>query len=551
MSDILQTLFQRSTVEPSMSLYILDCVNAVVAGNPTKAVPVDLVDFWFYSVEHSDKAHVLNAALQFLSAPLPPRTDLSGGDLGAVSETFSAWRKLKRTVTLWLGNAIAFLAEENPWEERTAVSLTASEGLLTTDLLSAEVTQSPLLMSTISHFVHDLMTGPWESKLAAAKALACIAIQCQEPYRIQIYSVFKGLESSEERDLLGLSSVLSEVTVLLDQIYAGQIMIDECVAKWGGGFSSWPPEMIESVRNRHEQLLEAILKHCQVPTDLFFPLGPRSRALILGEDVPDKDQRHYHRQSSVSFEPLQAQYSDYLRQGSLQVDESFEQERFEEYIDDEEASVRNPTEEEQVELFLRGSQRTKDFMNTPSLREIVAQSSEVAASTPGFNKSYSNVSERDQMQNRAADLYPVEETQQYEAEVTESPYSYEDEASPIHAEPWEASPQGSNGSLTEEERNRKMSAEAENPFNQGMQPYEIGFDAPQQRVQIQEGFPKRAAVLFDFEAEMEGELTVNIGDIIDVLSEIEGGWYFATVQNVMGIKSEGIVPCDYVELQEV
>lgn len=30
-------------------------------------------------------------------------------------------------------------------------------------------------------------------------------------------------------------------------------------------------------------------------------------------------------------------------------------------------------------------------------------------------------------------------------------------------------------------------------------------------LQIQEGFPKRAAVLFDFEAEMEGELTVNIG----------------------------------------
>ena len=81
---------------------------------------------------------------------------------------------------------------------------------------------------------------------------------------------------------------------------------------------------------------------------------------------------------------------------------------------------------------------------------------------------------------------------------------------------------------------------------------------------MQEGFPKRAAVLFDFEAEMEGELTVAIGtslslfspvtsflgDIITVMSEIEGGWYFASVQNVMGMKNEGIVPCDYVELQE-
>jgi len=36
-----------------------------------------------------------------------------------------------------------------------------------------------------------------------------------------------------------------------------------------------------------------------------------------------------------------------------------------------------------------------------------------------------------------------------------------------------------------------------------------------------------------------------------VLGEIEGGWYFASVKNVMGIKKEGIVPCDYVELQEI
>lgn len=42
-----------------------------------------------------------------------------------------------------------------------------------------------------------------------------------------------------------------------------------------------------------------------------------------------------------------------------------------------------------------------------------------------------------------------------------------------------------------------------------------------------------------------------VGDIIEVLSEIEGGWYFAKVENVLGIKSEGVVPCDYVELQDL
>ena len=157
----------------------VDCLNAAVAGNPVNAVPVDLVDFWFYSVEHSNKAHVLNAAVQFLGSPPPPRASMLNGrsfasasvshfldlgDQGSVSETCSAWRKLKKTVTLWLGNAIVFLAEDHPWQEREAVSLATDQMLTTSDMLSAEVTQSPLLMSTISHFVHDLVTGSWETR---------------------------------------------------------------------------------------------------------------------------------------------------------------------------------------------------------------------------------------------------------------------------------------------------------------------------------------------------------------------------------------------------
>ena len=362
-----------------------------MAGNPVNAVPVDLVDFWFYSVEHSDKAHVLNAAVQFLGSPPPPRASMLNGrsfasapfshffldlgDQGSVSETCSAWRKLKRTVTLWLGNAIVFLAEDHPWQEREAVSLATDQTLTTSDLLSAEVTQSPLLMSTISHFVHDLVTGSWEtrypirstfprslpisgvSRLAAAKALTCIAIQCQEPYRIQIYTVFKGLLPSA--DLFGLNATLSRVLELLDQMYAGAIMIDACVEQWGGNFASWPAEMAESVQTRHAVLLEEILRHCQVPTDLFFPLGPKSRALILGEDVPET----LPRQTTVGFEPPQAQYSDYLRHGSVQFEEGYELEPNEEVsvaVDEEETT--GFTGERTIEQYIRGSQRTREYM---------------------------------------------------------------------------------------------------------------------------------------------------------------------------------------------
>lgn len=48
-------------------------MNAIVAGNPSKIRPVEIVDFWSQAFEQANKTLVLRAALQFLEAPLPPR----------------------------------------------------------------------------------------------------------------------------------------------------------------------------------------------------------------------------------------------------------------------------------------------------------------------------------------------------------------------------------------------------------------------------------------------------------------------------------------------
>ena len=136
-------------------------------------------------------------------------------------------------------------------------------------------------------------------------------------------------------------------------------MIDACVEQWGGNFASWPAEMAESVQTRHAVLLEEILRHCQVPTDLFFPLGPKSRALILGEDVPET----LPRQTTVEFEPPQAQYSDYLRHGSVQFEEGYELEPNEEVsVAVEEEETTGFTGERTIEQYIRGSQRTREYM---------------------------------------------------------------------------------------------------------------------------------------------------------------------------------------------
>ena len=131
-------------------------------------------------------------------------------------------------------------------------------------------------------------------------------------------------------------------------------MIDACVKQWGGNFASWPAEMAESVQTRHAVLLEEILHHCQVPTDLFFPLGPKSRALILGEDVPET----LPQQTTVGFEPPQAQYSDYLSHGSSYLGEGYEPEAAVEEEDTTTGFSGEPT----IEQYIRGSQRTRDYM---------------------------------------------------------------------------------------------------------------------------------------------------------------------------------------------
>lgn len=50
-----------------------------------------------------------------------------------------------------------------------------------------------------------------------------------------------------------------------------------------------------------------------------------------------------------------------------------------------------------------------------------------------------------------------------------------------------------------------------------------------------------ASVMYDFVAELEGELTVVTGDVIQILEEREGGWYWVRLG-----ENEGLVPCAYV-----
>ena len=54
---------------------------------------------------------------------------------------------------------------------------------------------------------------------------------------------------------------------------------------------------------------------------------------------------------------------------------------------------------------------------------------------------------------------------------------------------------------------------------------------------------KKAKVTFEYEAHDYGELTLHVGDVIDVLWEAEDGWWYGNLNGMFGL-----LPSSFVEL---
>lgn len=173
--------------------------------------------------------------------------------LASATEAATSWKKLQRIATWWLGEASNFICEEFVGEEFSPI-LANAYGMDAPSILATEYMRNPLLATTISHLQQSLLTGQWGVRLAAAKSLMKIAFQSGEPFRIQIYKIFKeillGIEEDAGMDPFGVVSVLQPVIDLLDAMYSGQAVVEGCINKWGGSLDTWPPEAEESLQKR-------------------------------------------------------------------------------------------------------------------------------------------------------------------------------------------------------------------------------------------------------------------------------------------------------------
>lgn len=180
----------------------------------------------------------------------------AGSDLVSLAhatEAATSLRKLRRIATWWLGEAANFISDEYVEEEFTPI-LADAYGMSPSDIIATECMRNPLLATTVSHLQQSLLTASWSVRHAAAESLIKIAFKSGEPFRIQIYKLFKevlsGVEDEVGMDPFGLIIVLNPAIDILDAMYSGQAVIEGCIKRWGGMLYDWPEAAAQSLHQR-------------------------------------------------------------------------------------------------------------------------------------------------------------------------------------------------------------------------------------------------------------------------------------------------------------
>lgn len=271
-------------------------------------------------------AAVVQRCLAWLSQPAPavalPPAGASESMVSAAAKQAAAWLQLQRFVAWWLGENANFATSIYAWDGghtvaaslaavASAASVAASKaggGLGEAELLAcASAAHSPVLAATIGHLHRAIGAAGWELRVAAAQALAKIAVRSCEPYRIQCYSLLQSAVApaaasspgfsgaavgsatgaalpaadAAAADPLGLRGALSPALQVLDALYASETKLEQLVTQYGKTPAGWPPAALASLRQHSDALVAAICNHvCFVPKAIYFPLGPRSKALL-------------------------------------------------------------------------------------------------------------------------------------------------------------------------------------------------------------------------------------------------------------------------------
>ena len=320
---------------PGNAPLFLEYASGVVGIAPEAIDLQKVVALWNAASDHessgSSRNAALVAALAALRSPLPPSAfSVAGASYHralAAARSDAGWTSFVATASWWLGERANALCGEKSGNELKSVLLAGQEAELDSEsdstdheseqevehdidpldgksLINAHVDRNPSLSVVISALHDVILSGNWQLRASAARAIGKIAVRSGEPYRLQCYSILVSLSvGTRGQDPLGLQSVVKSSIGALDQIYGSQAVIDTLWNEYGDDMDEWPDDIIESVYKRSEYMRDLIEKTvCSLPKSQFNVLG--LRAMKLCEQYQGEEESSIVQEEDISGSTL-------------------------------------------------------------------------------------------------------------------------------------------------------------------------------------------------------------------------------------------------------
>ena len=274
---MLSAVLRCAQAKPREAATFLGHASAVVGMAPAGLDLTKITDLWDAAAAagKEGRAAVLAAVLDVLSAPPPPTalprpgTAADGAEAARAAKEEDGWTAFVATAVWWLGEHANHLCDEYCGRKLPPLAADGTSGGGKGSGAAAAAAAGPQLLRAyggrkpmLSHIIdaqHSLaLTGVWQLRLAAVRALAKLGVRSGEPYRLRCYSLLAGLGggggSGGAADPLGLQAATRPALALLDKVYSTQAVLERLWQQQGGDVEGWPPEVLASLQKRSRDL---------------------------------------------------------------------------------------------------------------------------------------------------------------------------------------------------------------------------------------------------------------------------------------------------------
>lgn len=283
---------------PGDAPLFLEYASGVVGIAPEAVDLHKVAALWDAACDQSNKEAALVAALTALRSPLPPSAASEAGASYhralAAARSDAGWTSFVATAAWWLGERVNAVCGEGCGKTVNAVLLSVDnaqkddgldsdgsdaafsasddeedatlngvahrqspkpsrtlENVSSSSILRAHAGTNPSLSIVISALNDVILSGNWQLRAAAARAISKIALRSGEPYRLHCYGILTSVSlGSHGQDTLGLQGVVKPAIDALDQVYGSQAIVDRLWEEHGGDLDEWPQDVLESVFRR-------------------------------------------------------------------------------------------------------------------------------------------------------------------------------------------------------------------------------------------------------------------------------------------------------------